>query len=404
MKQVEIIGKFYDNHSLAIINREIAIRLSDKEKYPDIKLAITPMDQYDSKHKVKKDSLKILKELEANEVEADIQIRHTYPPMWRWPALDKTKVVYIQPWEYTKIPFEWQYKFEQFADYLITPSQWSMNNFLDSGLSPYKAAVVANGYDSNIFNLSNRTSQQYSSVNKFTFVYVGNAQYRKGLDVLLNAWQESTSQHDNVKLIIKDSPQVYGQTDLLSRVIQMEYKTQCAEIEYIDRIMSQEEIAKLYTDHDILIHPYRGEGFGMHVQEAMACGCIPMVTAGGPTDEFVSDSNAIRISSALMFKDLTSPEVFAIKPGGALTIMGGHGIILEPDVQDLKNKLTQLIQHPQREEIVNKLRNAEKNLYPWEVIATSYHTLINKIDIESVPVRFKNQRYPETSATADKAA
>ena len=136
MKQVEIIGKFYDNHSLAIINREIAIRLSDKEKYPDIKLAITPMDQYDSKHKVKKDSLKILKELEANEVEADIQIRHTYPPMWRWPALDKTKVVYIQPWEYTKIPFEWQYKFEQFADYLITPSQWSMNNFLDSGLSP----------------------------------------------------------------------------------------------------------------------------------------------------------------------------------------------------------------------------------------------------------------------------
>ena len=87
---------------------------------------------------------------------------------------------------------------------------------------------------SSIFNLSNRTSQQYSSVNKFTFVFVGNAQYRKGLDVLLNAWQESTSQKDNVKLIIKDSPQVYGQTDLLSRVIQMEYKTQCAEIEYIE--------------------------------------------------------------------------------------------------------------------------------------------------------------------------
>ena len=71
--------------------------------------------------------------------------------MWRWPAQSKTKVVYIQPWEYTKIPFEWQYKFEQFADYLITPSQWSINNFLDSGLSPHKAAVVANGYDSQYF-------------------------------------------------------------------------------------------------------------------------------------------------------------------------------------------------------------------------------------------------------------
>ena len=68
MKQIEIIGKFYDNHSLAIINREIAIKLSDKEKYPDIELAITPLDQHDSQYKIKKDSLRILKELEAKEV------------------------------------------------------------------------------------------------------------------------------------------------------------------------------------------------------------------------------------------------------------------------------------------------------------------------------------------------
>jgi glycosyltransferase involved in cell wall biosynthesis len=68
--------------------------------------------------------------------------------------------------------------------------------------------------------------------------------------------------------------------------------------------------------------------------------------------------------------------------------MGGHGVILEPDIQDLKTKLTQLIQHPQREDIVTKLRNAEKNLYSWEIVASSYHALINKIDIESIPARF----------------
>jgi len=68
--------------------------------------------------------------------------------------------------------------------------------------------------------------------------------------------------------------------------------------------------------------------------------------------------------------------------------MGGHGVILEPDIQDLKTKLTQLIQHPQREDIVTKLRNTEKNLYPWEIVASSYHALINKIDIESIPARF----------------
>ena len=105
---------------------------------------------------------------------------------------------------FVKIPFEWQYKFEQFADYLVTPSTWSMNNFLDAGLGPHKAAVIPNGYDSNLFNTLTRTSQLYSPNNKFTFVYVGNSQYRKGLDILLNAWQNVTSQKDNVKLIIKD--------------------------------------------------------------------------------------------------------------------------------------------------------------------------------------------------------
>ncbi len=47
-----------------------------------------------------------------------------------------------------------------------------MNNFLDAGLPPHKAAVIPNGYDSNLFNTSTRTSQIYSLHNKFTFIYV----------------------------------------------------------------------------------------------------------------------------------------------------------------------------------------------------------------------------------------
>ena len=388
MKQVEIIGKFYDNHSLSIINREIAICLGNKEKYPNIELMITPIDQYDSQYKLNKTVLQNLKELEAKEIEADIQIRHTYPPIWRWPSQKKTKIVYIQPWEYSKIPFEWQYKFEQFADFLVTPSNWTINNFLNAGLSPSKSVVIPNGYDPLIFDGSKRVDKIYSAQNKFTFVYVGNAQYRKGLDILLNAWKEATSKDDNVKLIIKDSPQIYGETDLLARIIQLEYKSQCAEIEYIDNILSQEEMAQLYINHDILIHPYRGEGFGMHVQEAMACGCIPMVTAGGPTDEIVNDQNSVRISANMILKDLTSPEVFAMKPGDAFTLMSAHGTILEPDAQDLITKLQQIIQHPQREELLKKLRNAEKKLHTWDKVCQDYNNFIEKIDMETPSTRF----------------
>ena len=32
---------------------------------------------------------------EINEIiEADIQIRHTYPPIWRWPVHKKTKIIF----------------------------------------------------------------------------------------------------------------------------------------------------------------------------------------------------------------------------------------------------------------------------------------------------------------------
>ena len=99
--------------------------------------------------------LKKLKKLEAKDLgesNPDIQIRHTYPPVWNWPVGDKTKVIYIQPWEYPKVPFEWQYKFETFADGLIVPSNYIKQIFLDGGLSPSKAFVVPNGFNPKIFN------------------------------------------------------------------------------------------------------------------------------------------------------------------------------------------------------------------------------------------------------------
>ena len=95
MRKVEIIGKFFDNHSLAIINRKLAIGLSEVD---NIEVFINPLDQYDPQYNVSSTDLKALKKLMKNiDEEPDIQIRHTYPPIWKWPVSDKTKVFQIQP-------------------------------------------------------------------------------------------------------------------------------------------------------------------------------------------------------------------------------------------------------------------------------------------------------------------
>ena len=56
--KVEIVGKFYDNHSLSIINRNLAILLKDK-----CEVLITPFDAISPEYGVPKETLKILKSL-----------------------------------------------------------------------------------------------------------------------------------------------------------------------------------------------------------------------------------------------------------------------------------------------------------------------------------------------------
>ena len=48
-------------------------------------------------------------------------------------------------------------------------------------------------------------------------------------------------------------------------------------------------MASIYKNSKFLIHPYRAEGFGMHVQEAVACGCYHLLPDVGPHNDFIPE-------------------------------------------------------------------------------------------------------------------
>jgi glycosyltransferase involved in cell wall biosynthesis len=350
---VRFIGKFFDNHSLSIVNRKTVLELKNL-----VDLQIIPLDSPDSSNKVNSEEITELLTLVGKDIKnPDVEIRHSYPPIWKWPEADNTKLIYIQPWEFSAIPMEWQYKFETFSDLLVTPSNWTRQIFENSGINPKRIITIPNGYDPNIF-FKEDTKQH---INNVKVLFVGCSQYRKGLDVLLRMWGSATKKDMPIELIIKDTPQVYGASTIQEDIIKLQYKSTCAKITYDDSIKSEQEMADLYRNCHIIVHPYRGEGFGMHIQEAMACGCIPIVTSGGSTDDFVYD---YKIASSK--KAINMHSVFGLKPEDSTTLMGSHKWMLEPDPNSLAKTLNT---------VLNSINNTEVNtskLVTWETVAKMY--------------------------------
>ena len=374
---IEFIGKFYDNHSLSIVNRSIVLGLVKL----GVNVNIVPLDSYDPVYSLDKEDIKTLKSLEnASKEVPDVQIRHSYPPIWTWPIHEQTKVVYIQPWEYSKALFEWQYKFETFADALIVPSNYCKSVFSTGGLRPENLFVVPNGYDNSIFNRNTGNSVEKFGINpdKFNFIYVGNSQWRKGLDILLHAWKGSFSRSDNAKLIIKDNSRVYGKSNILEEIIKMQYSTDCGEMVYIDEELSTSEMADIYKASQIVIHPYRAEGFGMHVQEAIACGCVPIISAEGPTDDFIPKDKGFRIPVHNVSVNIEDPRLFALKPGDATTLMSTHTFVKEPDSTYVAKAMKYVYHSHDREVILGKARVAAVP-NTWEAVTKQYLDIFNTI-------------------------
>jgi len=127
------------------------------------------------------------------------------------------------------------------------------------------------------------------------FQFVGGTIFRKGDDLLLTAFARESRPADGIGLVIKEmgSKSFYrGQTaeDEVSALRERGYA-----VEYIDRDLSDTEMAGLYSACDCLVHPFRGEGFGLPVVEAMACGLPVIVTGAGPALDYATDETAYLI-------------------------------------------------------------------------------------------------------------
>jgi len=326
-------GSFLDLGSLSLVNRELTRALGDLPKLqvtlvsPDIlapALAHLPDLQK---------SARLIQRQPPRQV--SVTVRHAWPPNWQPPASGAWML--IQPWEYGVLPADWAEKLKT-VDEVWVPSEYVRRVYVDSGVDPQKVKIVPNGVDPEKFNPASPPMKLLTR-KTFKFLFVGGTIHRKGPDLLLEAYLNTFTAADDICLVIKDfgGKSAYAGQTFENQIKAAQSQPGAPEILYLNEELPPDAMPCLYTACDCLVHPYRGEGFGLPVLEAMACGLPVIVTSGGATDDFAGDEQAWRIASR---RRRIGPEISGMK-------LLRNGWLLEPDLPALSEKMKWVARNPQ---------------------------------------------------------
>jgi glycosyltransferase involved in cell wall biosynthesis/tetratricopeptide (TPR) repeat protein len=222
---------------------------------------------------------------------AQVHVRHRWPPRLEPPPHGRW--VLMQPWEFGSLPRAWLPMLRR-VDEVWAYSRSVRDAYLEAGVPPERVHVVPLGVDPEVFRpgLAPFPLPPGPSVR---FLFVGGTIFRKGIDVLLAAYARAFRPSDGVGLVIKDmgSRSFYRGQSAEARVAEL--REQGYPVEYIDRDLTEAEMAGLYAACDGLVHPFRGEGFALPVVEAMACGLPVIVTGAGPVLDYATEETAFLI-------------------------------------------------------------------------------------------------------------
>jgi len=301
----------------------------------------------------------------------DVEVRHQWPPDFAPPA--SGHLVLVQPWEFGSIPEDWVSPLQSVVDELWVPSEVVRGMYLAAGIEPDRVHVVPNGVDLDRFTPDGPTLDALGPIGGRTrFLFVGGVIPRKGIDVLLSAWVRAFAGRDDVELVVKDygAEGIYRRGDR-SEVARLAEDSTAPKVVHLTESLTDAEIEALYRSCDVLVHPYRGEGFAMPVLEAMASGLPVVVTEGGPTDEFCPPEAKWRLRAAR--------REFASRQLGRFTLVA-PAWELEPDVEHLVELLHAVVAAgPDERARRGAAGRAAARALSWDAVGARYARRLREI-------------------------
>ncbi len=242
-------------------------------------------------------------------------------------VLKAARTVNFSMWESTLVPAEHVAEVNRSAALQYVPCRQNADAFRACGVrTPVK--VLHLGVAPEDFPYLERPRREV-----FTFGSFGDFSPRKGIDVLVRAFEQEFAPGEPVRLLLKSAkaPPACAIRD--------------GRVTLISRRMERPELLEFLRGLDVFVLPSRGEGFGLCGLEAMATG-LPLVATdwGGPAD-YLEPSDSFPLDYRLA--DTGGVESNSVRYLGRWA---------EPDYEHLRHLLRWLYEHP--EEAAAKGRRA----------------------------------------------
>jgi glycosyltransferase involved in cell wall biosynthesis len=181
----------------------------------------------------------------------------------------------------------------QSLDHVFTTSAWAANIVRDQTRLPADSVHVASlGVNPEIFKPESTADENYT-----TFFNAGKWEYRKGHDILVEAFCRAFTPKDKVRLwMLCHNPflepernnNIDGNKEWFAT-----YKnsTMGSKIEILQRVDRHQDVARIMNETDCGVFPSRAEGWNLELLEMMACGKHVIATAYSAHTEFCNNDN-----------------------------------------------------------------------------------------------------------------